>query len=245
MQVIHVQYDWCAHKESFPFLQQSAGDAWLPHCAMPLPARPSQSFPLQPDKPQNLMHCILSKDRAQTLTKKRMQKTAGSGESSRSDAQQLDPEPYFGILKAQSLHSCSLCTMAEEYVTLLRIKRNRDDTVEQDLGEIAPNRSSKPLLCNTKRNPSRDYHQSSLSCYLSSTMSASRYLNAVVEGLSERPKKRAAVGTSLANMTLEEERPDVRKFSHIACLPVDRLDWSTSQQKIACLLDSVNRCACL
>ena len=66
-----------------------------------------------------------------------------------------------------------------------------------------------------------------------------------MEGLSERPKKRAAAGTSLANMTLEDERPEVRKFTHIARLPVDRLDWSTSQQKIACLLDSVDRCACL
>ncbi len=30
------------------------------------------------------------------------------------------------------------CAMVEEYVTLLRIKRKRDEAVQQDLGEIAP-----------------------------------------------------------------------------------------------------------
>lgn len=146
VQVIHIQYDWCAHKKSFPFLQQSAGDAWLPHCAIALPARPSQSSPLHPDNPHSLMRCILPEDQAQALTKKRMQKTAGSGESSWSDAQQLDPQPFFGIPKAQSLHSSSLCTMADIYVTLLRIKRKRDDTVQQDLGEIGPNQIVRALL---------------------------------------------------------------------------------------------------
>ena len=32
----------------------------------------------------------------------------------------------------------SLSAMAEEYVTLLRIKRKRDEAVQQDLGETAP-----------------------------------------------------------------------------------------------------------
>ncbi|CAL5222489.1 g4863 [Coccomyxa viridis] len=86
--------------------------------------------------------------------------------------------------------------MAEDYVTLLRIKRKRDEVVQQDL---------------------------------------------VVEGLTERPKKRAATCTNLANMTLEDDKPELRRFTHLASLPVERMDWTTSQQKLACLLQSFSR----
>ena len=67
----------------------------------------------------------------------------------------------------------------------------------------------------------------------------------MVEGLTERPKKRAATCTNLANMTLEDDKPELRRFTHLASLPVERMDWTTSQQKLACLLQSFSRCACL
>ena len=59
-----------------------------------------------------------------------------------------------------------------------------------------------------------------------------------MEGLDERPKKRAARNTSLADLTLEDERPDPQRFTHVASLPVDKLDWTSSQQKLAFLLHS-------
>ena len=67
---------------------------------------------------------------------------------------------------------------------------------------------------------------------------------AVVEGLSERPGKRAATSTALTSLRLADDRPDSQKFTHIASLPADKLDWMASQQKLACLLqDSMQRCA--
>ena len=64
------------------------------------------------------------------------------------------------------------------------------------------------------------------------------YTAAVVEGLNQRPKKRAARNTSLANMKLEDGRPDPQRFTHVVSLPVDKLDWALSQQKLAVLLQS-------
>lgn len=67
---------------------------------------------------------------------------------------------------------------------------------------------------------------------------------AVVEGLSERPGKRAATSTALTSLRLADDRPDSQKFTHIASLRADKLDWMASQQKLACLLqDSMQRCA--
>ena len=69
---------------------------------------------------------------------------------------------------------------------------------------------------------------------------------AVVDGLSERPRKRSVSSAALARLRLEDDKLDPQRFTHVASISGRELDWISSQEKLACLLQtSVSRCAYL
>ena len=68
----------------------------------------------------------------------------------------------------------------------------------------------------------------------------------MVDGLSERPGKRSVSRAALAQLRLEDDKADPQRFTHVASISGRELDWISSQEKLACLLQSsVSRCAYL
>ncbi len=81
VQVIHVQYNWCAHGKNFPFFSTLQV---VPCCpTLPLPCLRDPYKALLCTLPSFFFSCDIfcPKISAQFVTKKPMQKTAGSGES--------------------------------------------------------------------------------------------------------------------------------------------------------------------
>ena len=130
--------------------------------------------------------------------------------------------------------------MAEKYVTLLRIKRKKDDALREAFGEALRS----VCLCTPAFEVCLLYVISPFQAHACLSATHATHSGAVVEGLSEGPRKRAATSTALTSLRIADDRPDSQNFTHIASLPLDKLDWMASHQKLACLLqDSMQRCA--
>ena len=128
-------------------------------------------------------------------------------------------------------------------MTLLRVKRKRNDALQQAFGAHGG--------CPLTLSPAMQWptllsmqHQSTVRSSAIFLISTCHY--AVVDGLSERPGKRSVSSAALAQLRLEDDKPDPQRFTHVASISGRELDWISSQEKLACLLQtSVSRCAYL
>ena len=152
-------------------------------------------------------------------------------------------------LSLQTMTQPAALMSTEGFVTLLRVKRKRNDPLQQAFGAHAD--------CPPTLSPAvHDQHDSQWPTVLStqnqSTVRSSAISSiltcrcAVVDGLSERPGKRSVSSAALAQLRLEDDKPDPQRFTHVASISGRELDWISSQEKLACLLQSsVSRWACL
>ena len=128
-------------------------------------------------------------------------------------------------------------------MTLLRVKRKRNDALQQAFGAHA---GCPLILSSAMQWPSLPSIQDQSTARSSAISFILTCHYAVVDELSERPGKRSVSSAALAQLRLEDGKPDPQRFTHAASISGRELDWISSQEKLACLLQSsVSRCAYL